>query len=57
MQNIEADDPKSLPLRLASLQFITKLWVAMPEYIEDDEETYNRLLLSMKKDWTTKSTE
>lgn len=54
MQNIEGEEKDNLATRLACIQFLNKLWVSMPEYIEDDEETYNRLLLSMKKDWLNK---
>ena len=27
----------------------------MPGYIEDDEESYDRLLLTMKKDWASRN--
>lgn len=29
----------------------------MPEYIEDDEETYGKLIMSLKKDWLTRTFE
>lgn len=55
LQNIESEDKESITTRLICFRFITKLWVSMPSYIEDDEETYDRLLLTMKKDWPSRS--